>query len=222
MIKKIIAWAKRNSKTLLYILILIVGISIMHSLFKKDVDIQTSTIIDYTEVQKWKDKYNNEHNTVVQLQLDKKQFRREADSIAELLKVKPKNISSITSVTTKGEVIIKEKLTYIDSLKSFGFSKKDNYLALKGLVNRENDSVNIQINTYDTLTIVPYKKTKFFKETFAVDVTNKNPYNKIVSGYSYSQTQRIKRWGIGPQVGYDPINQRVTYGIGLQYNIIRF
>lgn len=222
MIKKIIEWFKTNSNKLLFLLILIVGITITHSLFKRDNDIITSTIIDYQEVKKWRDKYNNEHNTVKQLQLDKNNFKKQVDSISKLLEVKPKDINSVTSVTTKTDTIFKSKLVYIDSLKSFGFSKKDNYLALSGLINREDTIISVQLITVDTLTFIPYKKRNFFKETYVVDITNKNPYNKIISGYSYAQTEKIKRWGIGPNIGYDPLNNKITYGIGIQYNIIRF
>lgn len=221
-INKVKNWVGRNSKYIIFILIVLVSSSITYTFFRKEINNPPITIVDYKEVEKWKDKYNNEHNRLVQTQLDNKTFRRQVDSIADLLKVKSQDVESVTSVITKSEVVIKEKITYIDSLKSFGFSKKDNYLALNGVIDRIDSTVDIKLGLVDTLTVVPYKKTKFFKETHYVDITNKNPYNKIVSGYSYSKTDRIKRFGIGPNITYNPIDNKVSYGIGLQYNIIRF
>lgn len=36
------------------------------------------------------------------------------------------------------------------------------------------------------------------------------------------QRERSKRWGIGPNVGYNVLNSNVYIGIGLQYNAVRF
>lgn len=211
--------AKR--KHLFYALILIVGLTITYNFFKKDISTPPEVVVDYKEVQLWKDKYNREHATLTQVQLDKESFKKQVDSISKILDVKAKNISGVTSITTKTDTVLYPKLVYIDSLKSFGFSKKDNYLALSGVI-RSDSSLKIDLGLRDTLDIVSYKKTKFFKTTYGVDVSNRNPYNHIVSGYSYSQSEKIKRFGIGPVVMYDPFNNKVQYGIGLQYNIIRF
>lgn len=216
-------WCLRNSKLLIFILIVLVGTTIAHSLFKKENNLALpQTIVDYKEVQKWKDKYDNEHSKITQLVFDKESFKRRADSIAKLLGTKPSDVQSVTSVTTKGDVKVETETVYVDSTKTYLFSDSTNYYALTGKLNTNTKKVNLDFGTVDTLTIVPYKKRRFFKETFAVDVTNKNPYNHIVSGYSYTSSERVKRFGIGPQVGYDPVNKRITYGIGIQYNIIRF
>lgn len=222
-INKIKDWAEKHSNILLYILIILVSTTITYSIFKHSNNIpEPQTIVDYREVQKWKDKYNNEHSTLLQTQLDKSSFEKQVDSISKVLNTKPSNIGSVTSIATKTETIIQTKIVYVDSSKSYLFSKKDNYLSLEGIVDTRDSSVKVQLGLVDTLTIIPYRKTTFFRETFAVDVTNKNPYNHIVSGYSFARSEKIKRLGLGPQVGYNPFNGKFTVGIGLQYNLIRF
>ena len=38
----------------------------------------------------------------------------------------------------------------------------------------------------------------------------------------YFVEPKPKKWGLGPMVGYDPINGRFTYGVGLMRSLIRF
>lgn len=218
---KIKNWAGRNERFLLFALILIVGITITSSLFKRTEPITPPpNIVSYEELNRWKDKYNKEHATLTQIRLDNEQFKYQLDSLSKLIKV-PKGASGVTSIVTKTDTQFVDKLVYVDSLEGFTFKKKDNYLSLSGLVKRDS-SVSINLGLVDTLTIIPFRKTSFFKDVYAVDVSNKNPYNHIVAGYSYVKSERVKRFGIGPSVQYDPFNNNISVGIGLQYNIIRF
>mgnify|MGYP000078317186 CR=1 FL=1 len=59
-----------------------------------------------------------------------------------------------------------------------------------------------------------------------VEVINKNPYSETDKLRTYQvQTPAVKRFGIGPFVGYgigSNFNAGVFVGVGLQYNLIKF
>lgn len=217
---------KTTNKYVLYSAILAIVLLISYILyFKTKTNVKLSNKPDvYTEVTTWKDKYNNEHATLQTALLEKDAFKKQVDSISEVLKVSKNNIDGVLAVTSKTDTFFKPQYIpiYENGKKYFGFEKKDNYLTLTGIIRDTND-ISINLQSFDTLHVVSYHKTKFLGATTNyVDISNSSPYNKIVSGYSYIQKERTKRFGIGPNVSYDPINNRVTVGVGLQYNLIRF
>ena len=216
----------KTNKYVLYSAILAIVLLISYILyFKTNTNVKLSNKPDvYTEVTTWKDKYNNEHAVLQTALLEKEQFKKAVDSISEVLKVSKNNIDGVLAVTSKLDTIFQPKYipVYMDGKKYFGFEKKDNYLTLTAIIKDTND-ISVRLQSLDTLHVVSYHKTKFLGATTNyVDISNSSPYNKIVSGYNYIQKEHTKRFGIGPNVSYDPINNKVTVGIGLQYNIIRF
>lgn len=58
-------------------------------------------------------------------------------------------------------------------------------------------------------------KDKIIAKTDSVIVYKDKIINQLV-------VPKHKPFGIGVQVGYDPINNKATYGVGISYNLIRF
>ena len=99
-----------------------------------------------------------------------------------------------------------------------------------GSVKASEDSTKINLRIKNDYTvIIGEEKTGFLglgKRKPFVEVTNKNPYSETTSLKTYQvENYKIKRFGIGPNISYSlGANGQLypTFGIGLQYNIIRF
>lgn len=192
--------------------------------------------IDLSQVQIWKDKYNNEHYKLERLQVDKSVLQVHADSLAKLLKIKPKQVQSYThiksgvSLDQKLKSEIKYDTIWEDGFKTVieyrPFSYNDKWIDIKGDIGK---SDSIHIKGTDTLTKVNYWKRKWFLGTkhYYSDFSNSNPYIKIEGLKQVEVKQTKSRWGIGPSIQMSarlgtPIEFIPTIGLSLQYNLIRF
>lgn len=206
------------------------------SAIRKDAAKQTKSIIDkkidLSDVQQWKDKFNILHMKLEKIQVEKEVLQVYSDSIAKVLKIKSKNIQSITQI--KSGVVVNQKLTIeskTDTIKNkpihyTDFSFSDKWINIKGDIGK-NDS--IYIKGTDTLTKVDYSKRKWFlgKKHYYSDFSNKNPYIHIEGLKQVESKTSASKWGIGPSIGVsarlgDKIEIFPIVGISLQYNFITF
>lgn len=99
-----------------------------------------------------------------------------------------------------------------------------------GSIKASEDSTKINLKVKNDYTvIIGEEKTGFLglgKRKPFVEVTNKNPYSETTSLKTYQvENYKIKRFGVGPNISYSlGANGQLypTFGIGLQYNVIRF
>jgi len=192
--------------------------------------------IDLSQVQIWKDKYNNEHFKSERLQVDKAVLQVHSDSLAKLLKIKSKQIQSYSFI--KSGISIDKPLTtqtltdtiYIDNTKQVveykTFAYNDKWIDIKGEVGR-NDQIHISGS--DTLTRVDYWKRKWAlgKKHYYSDFSNKNPYIKIQGLKLVESIVDKKRFSIGPYVGvgyqFDDLSTpKIQFGLSVQYGLIQF
>lgn len=236
-------------RLILYIILviaLIIGINKCRDHFRFSSDIKKVDKFenaDYSsELKLWKDKYGNEHARVQNLVIENEAMKYAADSVAKLLKIKPKAVSSIskTAFATDFEIPIIVDTVYVDTLKcpengyvaivkNQKISYKDNWTEISG--NISDTGSHISYKSRDTLSRVDYSKKKWFlgKRHFYTDFSNSNP-NVTVTGYKGLELKETKkRWSIGAniQLGYslDNLNFKkpvVQAGIGLHYSIIKF
>lgn len=109
----------------------------------------------------------------------------------------------------------------------FDFSRKfkvDNpWYSITGRVHRSGLDVD-NLTVFNQMSFVlGVRKNGWFKpKTYSIDVLNSNPFIKTTGVDSYQFTEDIKRWSIGPYVGFDPFNQSLSGGVSLQYGLIRF
>lgn len=206
----------------------------------KDIATQSKQVsdkkIDLSQVQVWKDKYNNEHYKLERLQVDKSVLQAQTDSLAKLLKIKSKQIQSFTNI--KSGIVIDKKVDYSvkhDTVWKDGkqiiieyrpFSYKDKWIDIKGDLGK-NDSIHIKGT--DTLTKTDYWKRKWFlgKKHYYSDFSNQNPYIKIQGLKQVEVKSTTSRWSIGPSFQLSarlgtPIQIVPSIGVSLQYNLIKF
>lgn len=180
--------------------------------------------IDMDGVKVWKDKYDNEHLRLEKIQIEKVVMEHYADSLASLLKIKPKQVQSVTNIKTQVE--LREKLVvdtvYIDSTKSYStFKWSDKWMSIKGDIGK---SDSIYISGVDTLTKTDYWKRKWFlgRKHYYTDISNQNPYIKLNGFKAVELKQKsTPRLGIGPYVGYDVLSKKPSVGISISYHLIR-
>lgn len=117
-----------------------------------------------------------------------KDFNPELVKTIEDLKLKPKDVESITQIGTQTNIDIKAPL---DSAKCFNYSTP--YIKLAGCI--KNDSVIAKYQSFDTLTIIPNLEKKrvwlFFRKTVGVnlDIVTANPDSNI----SYAKFIEVKK-----------------------------
>lgn len=144
------------------------------------------------------------------------------DSLNNIVK-KYSKVSSATIIKT---------VTKIDTIKIFlkedsdkkgikYFTKKDPNYSFSGFINEQNLTLtDLKIPT--TLRVVIGKeKINFFKRELTSSITSSNPLLDIENITTQVTSSRIKRFGIGPYVGYD-ISGNISAGIGLNYSLIKF
>lgn len=149
------------------------------------------------------------------------------DSLQQLkgLVKKYKKIAAAGNIRTVTE--IKEIPVPFDRPIEFDFTRKfkikEPWYEFTGKVNKYGLNIN-NFNVKNQMSFVlGVKKNGWFKpNTYSIDVLNSNPFIQITGADSYQFTEDIKRWSIGPSVGYDLLNSQISLGLSLQYGIIRF
>ena len=183
--------------------------------------IKTSSISDFLK-QNVKDKETKELQNVVKEnknRLGKQGSVTKFNGIIEFEKEIPTLRDTI--YIPKGDLVIK-KPVYNSSFDMDGW--------VVGSIKASEDSTKINLKVKNDYTvIIGEEKTGFLglgKRKPFVEVTNKNPYSETTSLKTYQvENYKIKRFGIGPNISYSlGANGQLypTFGIGLQYNVIRF
>lgn len=166
------------------------------------------------------DKYGDRHILLKTIELNKIEIdglkndkEIQATKIAKLDKLLAK-----IKITTKVDTFFKTK-SFIDSNFNFYAEKKDEWIKLS--VKGNKDSAIFKYSSIDTIVYVEYIKRNIFKSNeHIVDIKNTNPYNKINTGSSFKIKETTTYLSAGPQIGWNPINQKLYIGIGVQFNLI--
>jgi len=143
----------------------------------------------------------------------------------EDLKLKNK-VSSIVYIEGKVETPPNDTIYVVNTdtvargfIKYFNFN--NDYRILEGKVKYANDSLGVFINK----DIVNFDYTVGIDKDNNIYVKTTNPYVKYneISGFKISQPKK-KHWSIGPSVniGYDPIQNKISPSIGLSLNYSLF
>lgn len=141
------------------------------------------------------------------------------------------------------EIIIQTRTrTIIDSIPVIRFITVDGkfdttfrinepYYSITGNVNNQRLALDsISIPNKSTI-VVGERKTKWWKKNeYIITTENSNPYVNNIGMKSYTLEEEIKKWSIGPTIGYgiylNPsgtnIGHGITLGIGVSYGLINF
>lgn len=164
------------------------------------------------------------YTEIQQRRLSESEYLQRIDSLAYLLKIKPKFVKGEDSYTYRKDTFFFPKpiAVYIDrDVAGYSVRKKDNYVDIYAVAGK--DTGYISYTSIDTLTRLETSKTNIFgKTTSTVIIRNANPYNRIQSGYSYIQKPKRAWLTIGPSVQVNPFTKKMDIGVSLQWPIIQF
>lgn len=143
------------------------------------------------------------------------------DSLKLMIK-KFKSVKSTVKIITNTE--IKEiKIPFdkpVDSFAAISFSSIDKFYTITGEVTNKAITID-KITIPNTQRIVIGKaKKSFFKRQYEVSVSNSNKLIQVNDIESQIVTEKIKRFGIGPYIGYG--FNGLNAGISVHYSVFRF
>jgi hypothetical protein len=225
-------------KILIYLsfsLLILLGIAAVKSLFSKpDVysNIERIREIRDDSISYWKDAYGREHaqKEVAQSNFETLNtvYKPLMDSVLKSLNIQGKQLDnlSVAGVSSGNHVPLKVDTIYKDSSTQYHFSYKDPWISLSGQIGKLS---SLDYSTFDSLIITSYqKKTGFLglgKRVSYIDAYSINPHSHItgLQGIQVA-TEKPKRFGLGPYVGYGWNGQQwaPNIGIGINYSILKF
>lgn len=134
-----------------------------------------------------------------------------------------KNAQSLVQVSTRIDTVFVEKIKWKDSTAGdFVIQKKDDYinLLIEGNIKSNDSKISLEIN--DTISVVTTAKKHLFKpDETSIDISMKNPYNKVQQMRSYSVPEKKSLLVIGPSAGilWDGSKWRPSVGVAVTYNL---
>lgn len=177
------------------------------------------------EIKVWKDREGKLHNTVKNLQLEKKQMKSYTQKVEKDLKIKSKQIQKLTKITT--ETSLDKELTPIyihDTIKGETiidsvdrpYKYEDEYATI-GVYTKDNQR-RISLNMLDTLKTTDYWDRKHFlaPKKFYTDISNASPYVKLnsIQAIERANPRRVK-FIVAPAVGVLTNGTQTTVGGGV-------
>ena len=188
------------------------------------------------EVVRWRNAHGNAQARIKTLQSSRDAlevfYQDWVDSLSEQMNIKNKRIEAITSVGLFNErfirVPVRDTLVLKDSVyvRANGFAFADRWSSVQGLFT--DSGVELTQRYQDSLSVVSHLKRDkgvrgwvLGKRTLYTDVVSHNPYSSITGVKSWQKAVPVKRFGLGPYVGYDPL-RGLSFGVSLQYAVFRF
>ena len=155
-------------------------------------DFESALKVEQSKPKEWKDKngLNHHQDDITEVQ-DKQVFKQMAkqEELLKILEGKLNKLESfrVTSTNSHYEVrtIIKDTIINSEHIKSFDYKDKEGFFEVQGSI--QNDSIDLDIHTKDTIVAGVYKGKRIKKFLFIrygrrinyVELVNKNPYSKI-------------------------------------------
>lgn len=244
---------KERKNNLLWLLFaLLIGVLFFTYLsnrnLKQDLKEKTDLISSLNDTVKvWRDKDSLSHAKIQVLETSNpkdfvniKSNDKEVQDLQKLVKtyqdkLKKKGSATIFETTTEIGTQIPTKVDTIYVPKDGLVVKKPVYYSsfnlggwVEGNTKATEDSTQVNLKVRNEYSVIIGEESQgWFKPRKPfVEVINKNPYSETDKLRTYQvQTPAVKRFGIGPFVGYgigSNFNAGVFIGVGLQYNLIRF
>lgn len=218
------------------ILCLVAFVSIKMLFAPPNVLTNTERILEIRQdsVHHWMDEQMRSHGTAQLVEADVAVLRGiypKLDSVLHVLRIQSKQLQSLTAFSSRTSGTVRPQIEVVPGGGSGGkdaqrFSYSDRWLDLKGVLS---DTPFVRYSTYDSFIVTSYWKKKGFlglgrKDVF-IDAYSLNPAARIdgLTGLKVS-TERPKRFGIGPYLGYGWDGQRwaPSAGISIHYSLIKF
>jgi hypothetical protein len=193
---------KRTEFWIILVILLAVIIFISTCNPTKPASSSDGTIATIKPVKKYIDKQGVEHAVIPTNVVSVAIMEYRLDSLRRALKAS--QLNQVTTVTARVDTVFKDRIiTRNDETGDFEVEYKDSYVTAKTKGNNKTNKANIELSMTDTITYVDYTKKHLFKANERIiDISNKNPYNKITHGSSITLKEPKAIVTFGPYVGY--------------------
>ena len=238
------------SKTLVYIIIAVILLLLFEGVvvyrFSNKSKAEDKSLIGSlnAELTTWKDKDSLSHAKIQIIETERtKDFLSLQSKDEEIIKLQKtvkqyekqiKNQGSVTNFTSETKITTKDSLV-TDSVCgkcSFYFSNSNPWFSVDASIyptetpNQLSLSLDLKVKNEYSVIVGEEKQGLFKKPKPFVEVLNHNPYSETESLRTYQvSTPKLKRWGVGPQIGFG-LNSNFTtgayVGIGLHYSFFNF
>ena len=238
------------SKTLVYIIIAVILLLLFEGVvvyrFSNKSKAEDKSLIGSlnAELTTWKDKDSLSHAKIQIIETEKtKDFLSLQSKDKDIIKLQKtvkqyekqiKNQGSVTNFTSETKITTKDSLV-TDSVCgkcSFYFSNSNPWFSVDASIyptdtpNQLSLSLDLKVKNEYSVIVGEEKQGLFKKPKPFVEVLNHNPYSETESLRTYQvSTPKLKRWGVGPQIGFG-LNSNFTtgayVGIGLHYSFFNF
>lgn len=134
---------------------------------------------------------------------------------------KVKSAGNITQQTKIDTLFIPfEKAIDFEFVKQW--SSKSEHFNISGVTTNQFTRID-KIEIPNTLSFaIGVKSTGFWKTTYQAKAVNSNPYVKTTGLDTYTYSEKKKRFGIGPYIGFDALTLQPSVGLSINFNLIRF
>lgn len=183
-----------------------------------------------SEISFYKNKLNQEVAQKAALRGDKESLdvllSKQIDSTQQLAKL----VEGFKKVKSAGNIIQRTKIDtlFIPFEKAIDFefikpwSSKSEHFNISGVTTNEFTRID-HLDMINTLSFaIGEKSTGFWKTTYQAEAVNSNPYVNTIGLDTYSYSEKKKRFGIGPYIGFDLIALKPSVGLSINFNLIRF
>lgn len=221
---KFLIYYKKCKTHILFIVIFLL-LFIIFVMLRRPAKTKTMLKEDVQMLQKVKilqDRNQKDWTELKQYIIDVKTAKEINDSLAKALKKKPRFIKGRDVIITKSDTLwvkLPTTIMYNEKEKDtvYTIRKKDDYIDVEAQVGPHFGQIHF--SSIDTLTrLIIIHKSLFGKTTNSVYLSNKNPYNKITEGTSFTIKEKVPLLTVGPSIGIN-YNGKPTVGVSVQFPI---
>lgn len=199
--QSILNWIKKHFIVIISLIILIFVVIHYNSCKPGSIAI-TSDPAKLQPVETYKDKSGITHAVIPTNVVSKAIMEYRLDSLRRALKAS--YINQLTTIASQVDTVFKDRyIVKNDTTGEFSVSFSDPYLESTTTGNIKTGKADIKVRLIDTITYVDYTKKRFLRANLRnIDISNKNPYNKIVAGSNITLKQPKVIVAIGPSFSY--------------------
>lgn len=217
MLQSVLTFVKKNVLVVAFSVLCTTGI--MSTCNKSNMNRFQENSFTLTPTTEYQDKNGTTHDVIKVRELTSQEMKYLTDSIRKTIKGKPE-IKEVITVVTKLDTIFRDGIV-TKNRDTVDAEWKDNYLYVKATLDLKANTGILNLKLMDTLTQVKTFKNRFLKaNTTTIDITNKNPYTKIVAGSAITLKEPKSILVFGPGVTFNPVTQQISWGVSLTFNML--
>lgn len=215
MLSKLRKWIVLNKSIIMPLIVVIIIICVIYYIMPIPNPSPPRDISIIPEVEQIKDVNGKTAALIHQYNAERASNKVLIDSLAHALSIKSSEITTIDHYITKVDTLWRDNVVYIpadSTTDSTIIRRRDNYVDILAVGKTTGSYIKFFLKE-DTLTrIVTEHNPLFGRSTTNVYLRHSNPYYYTPQGNSFTLNQKTPIFSIGLSLGYDVLNNRVSFG----------